>query len=158
MGGQGLGTGVQDAVNLGWKLAQVVKGTSPAALLDTYHAERHPVGARLGNGHPLVRRRIPDLDIVTAAGPMRVFTLLHEARPVLLNLGDPGSVAATRRVHVVDATYHGRWELPVIGEVSAPTALLIRPDGHVAWTGDPGEPGLADALARWHGAPASIRP
>jgi 3-(3-hydroxy-phenyl)propionate hydroxylase len=205
-GGQGLGTGVQDAVNLGWKLAQVVKGTSPESLLDTYHAERHPVGARvlrlsmaatalgrgddrtealretmtdllrmeeprkrlagmlsgldihydLGEGHPLLGRRMPDLDLVTAEGPLRVFGLLHRARPVLLNFGEPrrfdiGSWA--ERVDVIDARYAGKWELPVIGAVPAPTAVLIRPDGQVAWVGDGGHDGLPEALTRWFGAP-----
>jgi hypothetical protein len=196
VGGQGIGLGVQDAVNLGWKLAQVVHGTSPESLLDTYHAERHPVGARvlqmtmaqtaltrgddrtnalrstlaelvgvddarkrlggmvsgldihydLGEGHPLIGRRMPDLDLVTAEGPTRVFTLLHEARPVLLNFGDPGALDGA-----VDAEYEGAWELPVIGAVEAPSAVLLRPDGHVAWVGAPGDPGLADAVATWFG-------
>jgi 3-(3-hydroxy-phenyl)propionate hydroxylase len=205
-GGQGLNTGVQDAVNLGWKLAQVIEGTSPGGLLDTYHAERHPVGARvlhntmaqvalsgadertdalrdtmtellgmdeprkriagmisgldihydLGDGHPLLGRRMPDLDLVTVDGPLRVFTLLHDARPVLLNLGEPGSFDITgwaARVRLVDADYVGRWELPVLGEVAAPTAVLIRPDGHVAWVGGGTDLGLHDALATWFGPP-----
>jgi 2-polyprenyl-6-methoxyphenol hydroxylase-like FAD-dependent oxidoreductase len=204
-GGQGLQTGLQDAVNLGWKLAQVVEGTSPDTLLDTYHAERHPVGARvlhntmaqvalsrtdersealrdtmtelmrldeprkriagmlsgldihydLGDGHPLLGRRMPDLDLVTAAGPLRMFTLLHAARPVLLNLGEPGRVDITpwaARVPLLDATYDGVWELPVLGEVPAPRAVLIRPDGYVAWVGDGTDLGLHDALATWFGA------
>jgi 2-polyprenyl-6-methoxyphenol hydroxylase-like FAD-dependent oxidoreductase len=208
VGGQGLQTGVQDAVNLGWKLAQVVSGTSPDSLLDTYHAERHPVASRvlhntlagtaltrsdpridalrdimsevlgldeprkriaammsgldihydLGEGHPLAGRRMPDLDLVTACGPLRVFTLLHKARPVLLNLGKPGGLDITPwadRVRLTDAEYAGTWELPVLGAVSAPAAVLIRPDGHVAWAGDPGEPGLADALTTWFGPPAA---
>ncbi len=203
-GGQGLNVGMQDAVNLGWKLAQVVKGTSPDGLLDTYHAERHPVGARvlhntsaqvalatpghrhdalretmaellamdeprkrtaamlsgldihydLGEGHPLLGRRMPDLDLVTADGPTRVYELLHDARPLLLNLGEPGDVGITPgidRVRSVDASYDGRWELPVIGDVDAPIAVLIRPDGHVAWTGALGDPELASALSRWFG-------
>jgi len=205
-GGQGLNTGVQDAVNLGWKLAQVVKGTSPDDLLNTYHAERHPVGARvqqntmaqvalsrtdertealrdtmtellsmdeprkrfagmisgldihydLGEGHPLLGRRIPDLDLVTADGRLRVFTLLHDARPVLLNLGEPGGLEITpwaARVQLVDAAYDGVWELPVLGEVAAPAAVLIRPDGHVAWVGEGTGLGLNDALATWFGPP-----
>ncbi len=208
VGGQGLNTGVQDAVNLGWKLAQVVKGTSPESLLDTYHAERHPVAARvlqttmaqtaltrsdarvdalrdtmsellstdeprkriaamisgldihydLGAGHPLLGRRIPDLDLVTASGPLRVFTLLHDARPVLLNFGAPGSFDITPwadRVQFVDAKYAGVWELPVLGEVTAPAAVLIRPDGYVAWVGDITAPGLPDALTTWFGPPAA---
>jgi len=204
-GGQGLNTGVQDAVNLGWKLAQVVNETSPASLLDTYHAERHPVGARvlrntmamvalshpddrhqalhdtmaellsmdeprrriaanlsgldihydLGEGHPLVGRRMPDLDVHTADGPTRVFTLLHDARPVLLNLGEAGGFDISpwaNRVRLVDASHDGTCELPVIGEVAAPPAVLIRPDGHVAWAGDLTDPELPRALAAWFGA------
>ena len=203
-GGQGLNTGVQDAVNLGWKLAQVVDGTSPETLLDTYHAERHPVGARvlrnniaqvalsdpddrhqalrdtmtellsmdeprrhmagtmsgldihydLGPGHPLLGRRMPDLDVRTADGPTRVFALLHDARPVLLNLGarDGFDIGPWPRVRLVDAQYDGAWELPVVGAVEAPPAVLIRPDGHVAWTGDLTDPELSDALSTWFGA------
>ncbi len=204
IGGQGLNTGVQDAVNLGWKLAQVVKGISPDGLLDTYHADRHPVGARvlrnamaqmtllrpddrlkalrdsmsellsmdeprrrfgammsgldihydLGEGHPLLGRRMPDLEVVTANGATRVFTLLRDARPVLLNLGAPGDVdIATRadRVRLVDAKYVGEWELPALGAVTAPTAVLIRPDGHVAWVGEGTLAGLGAALTTWFG-------
>ena len=207
-GGQGLSLGVQDAVNLGWKLAQVVKGTSPESLLDTYHAERHPVGARalqhtvasgalqrqderikavvdvvselasmdeprkriaglmsgldihydLGEGHPLLGRRMPDLDLVTADGPLRVYELLHDAKPVLLNLGEPGDFDVTPwadRVQLIDASYEGEWELPVLGAVSAPTAVLIRPDGYVAWVGDGTEVGLSDALTTWFGPPTA---
>jgi len=199
VGGQGLNIGVQDAVNLGWKLGQVVRGISPESLLDTYHAERHPVGARvlqttmaqtaltradariaalrdllggllgqdeprkqvagmlsgldvhyeLGEGHPLLGRRMPDLDLVTAGGTVRVFTLLHAARPVLLNLGEPGGAdIAPRadRVRLVEATYDGPWELPVVGEVPAPDVVLIRPDGHVASVG---QAGLREALSTW---------
>jgi 2-polyprenyl-6-methoxyphenol hydroxylase-like FAD-dependent oxidoreductase len=207
-GGQGLNIGVQDAVNLGWKLAQVVKGTSPESLLDTYHAERHPIGARvlkstlaqtainrgdertnalreamsellkldeprkvyagmmsgldihydLGAGHPLLGRRIPDLDLVAEIGPRRVFTLLHAARPVLLNLGEPGALDIAPwadRVQRIDAKYTGVWELPVLGAVAAPTAVLIRPDGYVAWTGGGTDQGLRDALTTWFGPPAA---
>jgi 2-polyprenyl-6-methoxyphenol hydroxylase-like FAD-dependent oxidoreductase len=206
VGGQGLQTGVQDAVNLGWKLAQVVKRTSPERLLDTYHAERHPVAARvlrhtmaqtvllrsdkriealrdtvsellsmdeprkrfaammsgldihydLGEGHPLLGRRMPDLDLVTTGGPVRVFALLHDARPVLLNLGEPGGFDITPwadRVQLIDAEYAGTWDLPALGAVTAPTAVLIRPDGYVAWVGDLTHPGLADALTTWFGPP-----
>ena len=205
-GGQGLNTGVQDAVNLGWKLAQVVNRTSPESLLDTYHAERHPVAARvlrntmaqvalrrpeartkalrdtmsdllsmdeprrrfaammsgldihydLGEGHSLLGRRMPDLDLVTANGPLRVFTLLHDARPVLLNLGEPGGFDIALwadRVRLIDAKYVGTWELPALGAVTAPTAVLIRPDGYVAWVGDLTQQGLADALTTWFGPP-----
>src|SRR5919201_303070 len=207
-GGQGLSLGVHDAVNLGWKLAQVVNGTSPESLLDTYHAERHPVAARslkytmaqtllqrqddrtkalgevlselasmeeprkwlagiisgldihydLGDGHPLLGRRVPDLDLVTANGPLRVFTLLHDARPVLLNLGEPGGFDITPwadRVQSVDAKYVGTWELPAIGAVTAPTAVLVRPDGYVAWVGGRTQLGLADALTTWFGPPTA---
>jgi 2-polyprenyl-6-methoxyphenol hydroxylase-like FAD-dependent oxidoreductase len=206
MGGQGLNTGLQDAVNLGWKLAQVVSGTSPESLLDTYHAERYPVAARVlrntmaqvaldrsdervdalrdtmcellsldeprkriagmicgldiqydfGEGHPLLGRRMPDLDLVTADGPLRVFSLLHQARPVLLNLGRPAAFDIALwadRVQLVDATYDGRWELPVLGAVTAPTAVLIRPDGYVAWVADPARQGLPNALTKWFGPP-----
>jgi hypothetical protein len=225
-GGQGLNTGVQDAVNLGWKLAQVVNKTSPESLLDTYHAERHPVGARVlhntmaqvalsttddrhqalrdimtellsmdeprrriaamltgldihydvrgdvhddvrgdvhddkGPGHPLVGRRMPDLDVRTADGPTRVFNLLHDARPVLLNLGEPGGFDISPwadRVRSVDAQHDGVWELPVLGQVAAPPAVLIRPDGHVAWAGNLTDPALPRALATWFGAAAPGR-
>ncbi len=208
VGGQGLNIGVQDAVNLGWKLAQVVKKTSPDSLLDTYHAERHPVGARvlrntmaqvallrtddrtnalrdtfsellsmdeprrrlaaemsglgihydLGEGHPLLGRRMPDLDLVTANGPLGVFTLLHDARPMLLNLGEPGAFDVTPwvdRVRLIDATYDGKWALPALREVAAPTAVLIRPDGYVAWVGHRTRLGLADALTTWFGPPTA---
>lgn len=208
VGGQGLNMGVQDAVNLGWKLAQVVKRTAPETLLDTYHAERHPLAARvlrntmaqvalmrvddrvealrdtvsellsmdeprkrfaammsgldirydLGDGHPLLGRRMPDLDLVTADGQLRVFSLLHDARPVLLNFGDPGAFDIAPwadRVRLVDANYAGTWELPVLGPVTAPNAVVIRPDGYVAWVGDGTQRGLTDALARWFGQSAA---
>jgi 3-(3-hydroxy-phenyl)propionate hydroxylase len=205
IGGQGLNTGIQDAVNLGWKLAQVVNGTSPGTLLDTYHAERHPVAARvlrntmaqtalsgsgeriealrdtmsellsmdeprkriagmmsgldihyeLGEGHPLLGRRMPDLDFVAADGTVRVFTLLHDARPVLVNLGEPGGFDITPwadRVQLIDAKYAGTWELPVVGTVTAPAGVLIRPDGYVAWVGDlQTHLGLSEALTTWFG-------
>lgn len=202
-GGQGLSLGVQDAVNLGWKLARVAAGTAPEDLLDSYHEERHPTVARvlrhtmalgalqrrdgrmealvetvselavldeprrrltglvqgldvrydLGDGHPLLGRRMPDLDLETADGPTRVFALLHEARPVLLDLG-PGAVEArgwADRLRTVRARCDGPWELPVLGAVAAPDAVLIRPDGHVAWVGEGGRDGLDDALTRWFG-------
>jgi len=207
-GGQGLNTGVQDAVNLGWKLAQVVKRTSPESLLDTYHAERHPVAARvlrntmaavalrrtdertkalrdtvaelltmdeprkrlaaeltglgihydLGEGHPLLGRRMPDLDVITTNGSLRVFTLLHNARPVLLNFGETGGFDITPwadRVQLIDAKYDGTWELPAIGTVTAPTAVLVRPDGYVVWVGDRTQVGLGDALTTWFGLPVA---
>ncbi len=197
MGGQGLNLGVHDAVNLGWKLARVVHGTSPVTLLDTYGAERHPIVARvlrttmaqtalsrgdertqalgeivsdlvrvpearkrmaglmsgldirydLGEGHPLVGRRMPDLDIVTESGATRVFSLLHEARPLLLSFGAKLDDVSIPRI---DARYDGPWELPVIGAVSPPGAVLVRPDGHVAWTGDT-DAGLHEAITKWFG-------
>jgi hypothetical protein len=203
-GGQGLNLGVQDAVNLGWKLARVVNGTSPDTLLDTYQAERRPVAARalrntmalvalrrpderikalgevmtefvssdeargrlaammagldihydLGEGHPLLGRRMPDVDLDTADGPTRAFTLLHEARPMLINFGEPGTVGIGRwagRVRLIDAVHTGTWELPGLGAITAPTAVLIRPDGYVAWVGDGNRDGLAEALTTWFG-------
>ena len=208
IGGQGLNLGIQDAVNLGWKLAQVVTGTSPEALLDTYQAERYPVAARvlrttmaqsalrrpddhtralaevvaellgldeprvrvagelsgldirydLGAGHPLLGRRMPDLELVTADGPRRAFSLLHEARPALVDVGTPGGLDITPwgdRVQLIDATYDGSWELPVIGQVPPPRAVLIRPDGYVAWAGDESQAGLSRALTAWFGPGAS---
>jgi 3-(3-hydroxy-phenyl)propionate hydroxylase len=205
-GGQGIGLGIQDAVNLGWKLAQVVKGVSSESLLDTYHAERHPAGARaleyskatsalqrqdariasvrdlldelvamdeprkhvvglitgltvrydLGEGHPLLGRRMPDLDLRTGEDVVRVYALLHTARPVLVNFGPSGSVALgpwADRVQLVDASYDGPWELPVVGLVDAPVAVLVRPDGHVAWVGDGTAAGLEEALTTWFGVP-----
>jgi hypothetical protein len=97
---------------------------------------------------------MPDLDLITANGPLRAFTLLHEARPVLLNLGAPGGLSGTPRpdrVRLVDATHSGTWELPVLGEVPAPTTVLIRPDGHVAWVGEGTDDGLVAALTTWFG-------
>jgi len=110
----------------------------------------------LGAGHPLLGRRMPDLDLVTTSGPLRVFTLLHDARPVLLNLGEPVGFDITPwsdRVQLIDAEYAGVWELPVLGAVSAPTAVLIRPDGHVAWVGEGTDSGLREALTTWFGSP-----
>jgi hypothetical protein len=193
-------------VNLGWKLAQVIRGTSPESLLDTYHAERHPVGARLlrntmaltaidrsddriealremmiemmqkdeprryyvammsgldvrydlGGGHPLVGRRMPDLDLGTAQGTLRVFSLLHTARPVLLNLGagELNIDSWSDRVQRIDATYTGSWDLPGLATIPAPKAVLIRPDGYVAWVGDETHAGLQNALTTWFGPPA----
>jgi len=205
-GGQGIGLGIQDAVNLGWKLAQVVKAVSPESLLDTYHAERHPAGARalrlsmaqtvlqradprtaalaeilgevmttaparaqvaalihgldvaydFGAGHPLLGRRMPDLDVDTAIGPTRVYALLHEAKPLLLNFAAAGRIdisAWADRVRAVDAGFTGTWELPVLGKVASPTAVLVRPEGHVAWVEGGTDETLAEALTRWFGLP-----
>lgn len=204
-GGQGLNTGVQDAVNLGWKLAQVLHGTSPASLLDTYHAERHPVAARvikhnmaqtalmrgdarttaaretlgelfkgsdarkhygalmsgldihydLGPGHPLLGRRMPDLDVETGGATRPVYSLLHAAQPLFLNFGEPGSFALTSwpdRVRRADARYTGPWELPLLGSVAAPKAVLVRPDGYVAWVSEGSDGGLRAALSTWFGS------
>jgi 3-(3-hydroxy-phenyl)propionate hydroxylase len=212
VGGQGLGTGVQDAVNLGWKLAQVVNGISPDSLLDTYHTERHPVGERvlkytmaqvammrveeraeklrdvmaavlsleeprrifaatmsgldihydMGPGHPLLGRRMPDLDISVDDAPTRVYVLLHRARPVLLNFRDGQGEAMdlfkpwSDRVQMTSAKCDGPWDLPGIGVVASPSAVLIRPDGHVAWVGEGSDAGLVDALTKWFG-PANLR-
>ena len=111
----------------------------------------------LGEGHPLLGRRMPDLDVVTANGPLRVFTLLHHARPVLLNFGERGGFDTTPwadRVQLIDAEYEGKWELPALGTVTAPTAVLIRPDGYVAWVGEGAQLGLVDALTTWFGPPS----
>ncbi|HTJ23854.1 MAG TPA: hypothetical protein VL383_15730, partial [Gemmatimonadaceae bacterium] len=110
----------------------------------------------LGDGHPLLGRRMPDLDLVTAKGSVRVFTLLHDAKPVLLNIGAPGSIDITPwadRVPLVDAEYAGLWELPALGAVEPPEAVLVRPDGYVAWVGDRRQLGLVDALTTWFGPP-----
>jgi len=112
----------------------------------------------LGEGHKLLGRRIPDLDIVTAAGPLRVFKLLHDARPVLLNFGAAGGFGITPwrdRVRLIDAEYDGPWELPALGPVAAPTAVLVRPDGYVAWVGDQADERLSEALTTWFGSPAA---
>jgi hypothetical protein len=112
----------------------------------------------LGEGHPLLGRRMPDLDLVTAKGPLRVSTLLHHARPVLLNFGGPGGFDITPwadRVQWIDAKYVGTCELPVIGTVTVPSAVLIRPDGYVAWVGDQSQRGLADSLTTWFGPPTA---
>jgi hypothetical protein len=112
----------------------------------------------LGPGHPLLGRRMPDLDLITQTGPRRLFTLLHEAKPVLLNFGEPGAfdiASWADRVRLVDARYPGVWELPVFGAVSAPAAVLIWPDGYVAWVGDGTEQGLRDALITWFGPPTA---
>ena len=99
---------------------------------------------------------MPDLDLETAAGPQRVFTLLHEAKAVLLNLGQPGALASTPhadQVQLSEARYEGPWELPVLGAVDAPSAVLIRPDGYVAWVGNGTKARLPDALGTWFPTP-----
>jgi 3-(3-hydroxy-phenyl)propionate hydroxylase len=112
----------------------------------------------LGEGHPLLGRRMPDLDLHTADGPTRVFTLLHDAQAVLLNLGKPWNFDISPwadRVLAINAEYGGDWELPVFGSVTAPTAVLIRPDGYVAWVGERTHLGLTDALTTWFGPPTA---
>lgn len=189
MGGQGLNTGVQDAVNLGWKLARVIKKISPENLLNTYHSERHPVAARvicntlaqvalsrgdashlalrdtmtdifsmdeprkriagmisgldihypMGEGHPLIGRRMPDLVIHAEPGKISVYSLLHTAKPIFLNLKESSDFdipQSETRILQVNAGYTGPWELPVLGKIDAPESILIRPDGYIAWAGD----------------------
>jgi 3-(3-hydroxy-phenyl)propionate hydroxylase len=117
----------------------------------------------LGGGHPLVGRRMPDLDLVTAAGTQRVAELLHQGRPVVLTVDGANAVDLggwTDQVQVVAASYEGAWVLPVVGPITAPQAVLIRPDGHVAWAGQREDPGLQEALITWCGEPggqASVR-
>ena len=213
-GGQGMGTGIQDAVNLGWKLAQVVAGVSPDSLLDTYHAERHPVGERVlrstraqvvlglqdehhrslreivgdllqlgeareriaamlfaldlrydpgdgapGDGHPLVGRRMPDIDLVVGGAATRVAELLHDARPLLLSFDAVAVTTGHDRLRHVHATAAPTCEVPLLGTVELPPAVLVRPDGHVAWAGAPDDPALPEAVARWFGsATGTARP
>jgi bifunctional hydroxylase/dehydrase len=202
VGGQGMSTGIQDAVNLGWKLAATVRGWAPDGLLDTYHAERHPVGARLlsntrvqamaifggdesqplrdlftellafddvkrllsgavshvdirydfgRDDQPLVGRRLPPRTLRTEDGPVRTTDLLRPALGVLINLsGTPELQAASApwkdRVTTVTGT------LPSPGPFDGVAALLVRPDGYIAWAGD--DPaGLTAALGRWFGTP-----
>ena len=198
-GGQGLQLGVQDAVNLGWKLAQVVKG-APDSLLDTYHAERHPVAARvlqtalasvalrpqddrtkavrdtlawligmdeprrafagllsglslryaLGDDHPLIGRRMPDPDVTVGGETVPLYSLMHDARWLFADFGAGIDITPwTDRVKRIDAAFDGPWDLPVVGRVKAPGAVLVRPDGYVAWAGDTATPGLTDAFAIW---------
>ncbi|GAA1932965.1 rifampin monooxygenase [Streptomyces sodiiphilus] len=192
-GGQGLNLGIQDAFNLGWKLAAEVNGWAPEGLLDSYHAERHPVAADvldntraqiqlmstepgsrsvrrllselmdfevvnrhlmekitaigvrydLGEGHPLLGRRLRDMEL----GPGRLYELMRDGRGLLLDRTGRLSVTgwADRTVHVVGDA----------GEPDAP-AVLLRPDGHVAWAGED-QRELLGVLPRWFGAPARHR-
>jgi bifunctional hydroxylase/dehydrase len=205
-GGQGMNTSIQDSVNLGWKLAAVVNGWAPPGLLDSYHNERHPVGARLlmntqaqgllflrgeeiaplrkafaelvrfdevgrhltgmvsgleitydmGRGsHPLLGKRIPHVELVGDAGDKTSPPeLLRQGRGVLLDfVGDSAfarmATAWAGRVGVVQAAPHA---LDAGHALQDTTAVLVRPDGHVAWTA-PGSGALPDALYRWFGAP-----
>jgi 2-polyprenyl-6-methoxyphenol hydroxylase-like FAD-dependent oxidoreductase len=204
VGGQGLNLGIQDAFNLGWKLARVVQGACTDLLLDTYQHERHPVGARVlrntlaltalergddghealramtkelmesqqarqrylamvsgldirygsADEHPLLGRRMPDLEVTTAEGPRRIFSMLHAGRPVFLNLGAHGDFDIARwadRVSRVDGQYTGAWMLPASEPVGVPTAVLIRPDGHVAWVSQQSAASMESALNSWFG-------
>jgi 3-(3-hydroxy-phenyl)propionate hydroxylase len=95
---------------------------------------------------------MPDLDLLLPDGPARAFTLLHDARPLLHNLGEAGALSGVpraERVRLVDASYGGPWELPVVGAVPPPSAVLVRPDGYVAWVGDGTDDGLREALDLW---------
>lgn len=202
-GGQGLNVGVQDAVNLGWKLARVARGLAPDELLDSYHDERHPVGTRviantlaqvaltrsddrhqqlqaamaelltmdeprrhlvgmlsgldiaydLDGDHPMVGRRVPDLDLIVDGRSTRVFELLHPARPLLLDLRpdpiDPQIIRDDLEIDVVPATTDAHIELPVLGRVDTPAAVLVRPDGHVSWVGEPTNDAITNATASW---------
>ncbi|WP_280470603.1 FAD-dependent monooxygenase [Nocardia farcinica] len=218
IGGQGLNLGIQDAVNLGWKLAAVLNGGAPDALLDTYHQERHPIAAMvmqltkaqtalikpgaqndalravvadmltvpetclhlsgilsglslrypLGETHPLLGRRMPNLTLSTERGATTVFDLLHPARPLLINFGAEGltgtPAAWADRVDYIEARLDPAystsvWKLPVFGEVPACDAVFVRPDGYLAWV-DPADTStdpdtLTSALDRWLGPPAS---
>lgn len=123
-------------------------------------AEKSGLGIRydLGEGHPLLGRRMPDLELATGNGPLRVFTLLHQTRPVLLNLGEPGAFDRTiwaDRVPLMEGQYAGAWELPGVGAVPAPTAVLVRPDGYVAWVGEGNQVRLNEAITTWFGLPVA---
>lgn len=196
LGGQGLNLGIGDAMNLGWKLARVVRGDAGVALLDSYHVERHPIGARvldwsraqvalmrpgagsralaavmadlagtrdgatylaervwgvsqqldLGDGHPLAGRSVPDFLL---ADGRRVGEVLRTGQEVLLVLDENS------------ASYNplDRWRQPfpciasAVDDALGLGAVLVRPDGIVAWACDAGgdEAGLGPALQRWFG-------
>ncbi|MGA5193732.1 FAD-dependent monooxygenase [Streptomyces exfoliatus] len=203
-GGQGMNTGIQDAVNLGWKLAAVVRGTAPEALLDTYHDERHPVGQRLmmntraqgllflggpeiqplrdvigelltheevarhlsgmvsgleirydvGTGtNPLLGLRMPHLELVSDTAKTSSTALLHAGRGILLDLEDNAELRRradgwTDRVDLVTAAPHG---VDPDGPLAGVSAVLVRPDGHVAWVAPGSHHDLPMALGRWFG-------
>ena len=212
-GGQGMNMGMQDAFNLGWKLAAVVRGEAPDDLLDTYHTERHAADAetlkviraqsvlcepgqraddlhevvtgllRFGDvndhlamvqsglatrypmtgAHPLLGRRVPDADIVSPSGAKRVFELLNAAHPVLLDLSTGGAssnvlASWADRIDVVAArSLSESWPVPGDGSVPVPSAVLIRPDGYVAWVDDGIHDvgALQEILTKWFGVRAS---
>ncbi|WP_328393398.1 FAD-dependent monooxygenase [Nocardia sp. NBC_00416] len=208
-GGQGLNLGVQDAFNLGWKLAAALHGQASEDLLDTYTTERHPIAARVLHNtraqtalarsgphtdalrdvmldligidavrqrlalmvtgldirydmtctHPLAGRRIPDIDLTINDHSTSVHSLLRTGRAVLLSLGADHPAATTsqpwhQQVDIVAAQSDCvRWTVPGLGEITAPAATLIRPDGYVAWaTEDSSTQELTEALADWFGA------
>ncbi|MGW5110151.1 FAD-dependent monooxygenase [Nocardia sp. NPDC004123] len=210
-GGQGQNLGIQDAVNLGWKLAAVLRGNASDELLDTYETERHPIAARvlhntraqtalmrpgahidalrdtvsdlidmdavrtrLGlmitaldirydtkSDHPLAGRRVPDAGLTTADGETRLHRLLQQARPVLLVLNGnavPDVARWQNRLEIVTAETHtAQWAVPAVGTIPAPAAVLIRPDGYVAWaTDESSTAGLIDALTTWVGESACV--
>ncbi|MFD5342486.1 FAD-dependent monooxygenase [Streptomyces anulatus] len=203
-GGQGMNTSIQDTVNLGWKLAAVVRGRAPEALLDTYHGERHPVGQRLlmntraqgllflsgpemqplrdvlselipyeavsrhlagmvtgleihydvgGGTHPLLGHRMPRIELVGENSKVSSTELLHAGRGILLDLED-NPVLRRRaagwadRVDIVTASPHGIAPgSPLFGTA----AVLVRPDGHIAWAAPGSHQDLPTSLERWFG-------
>ncbi|MDW5329502.1 FAD-dependent monooxygenase [Plantactinospora sp. KLBMP9567] len=203
-GGQGMNTGVQDAVNLGWKLAAVVDGTAPESLLDTYHSERHEVGRRLlantraqgqlilggaevqplrdvlseligyeevsrhlaakvsgldirydvGDGaNPLLGMRMPHLDLIAGIRRTSSTELLRRGRGLLLDLNDNAVLRSRasrwrRRVDIVTATAPTVAQHPTL---AGTTAVLVRPDGHIAWLAPGSHHDLPTALDRWFG-------
>ena len=210
-GGQGLNIGVQDAFNLGWKLASVVKQRCEPALLDTYHAERHPVAAavlrdtlaqvallrtdrrtdalrevtgkllgmkgprqeiagRLSglttryapdeeDAAPLVGARIPDLELTRGEDTVQLYSLMHGAKPLFLTSGDaPADLEGwADRVTIEQVTFPETWRIPVTGEVASPRAVLVRPDGYIAWIDDgSGGTDIKHCLKFWFGEPASV--
>jgi bifunctional hydroxylase/dehydrase len=211
-GGQGLSTGVQDAVNLGWKLAAEVTGRAPEGLLDTYHAERHPVGERLlsntraqgtvflggeeadplrelfteliahtdvkrhlagsvshldirydlgAGSHPLLGRRLPPRALRTTAGTTTTTSeLLHQAQGVLIDLADDAELRRSAegwKDRVVTVTASLNAAETRTDPFADAAAVLVRPDGYVAWT-SAGEEGATAALARWFGPAAQQAP
>ncbi|MGW7686916.1 FAD-dependent monooxygenase [Kribbella sp. NPDC054772] len=202
-GGQGLNLGVQDAVNLGWKLASVLRGHASSELLDTYQAERYPVAAnvlhntraqtalsrpgqhvdalrdtfsglleiddvrrRLGlmitaldlrydvkGDHVLAGRRVPDADLTVAGEATRVHQLLRGGRPVLLSLHGSAVPSSDRIDQIQAQCASDSWTVPGVGDVAVPSAVLIRPDGYVAWATDElSTEGLDEAMATWFSA------
>ncbi|MFI9617262.1 FAD-dependent monooxygenase [Streptomyces sp. NPDC052023] len=202
-GGQGMNTSIQDSVNLGWKLGAVVRGRAPEALLDTYHAERHPVGKRLlmntqaqgllflsgpevqplrdvlteliqypevsrhfaamvsgleirydldGGPHPLLGRRLPDVKLTGHRLVSSSTEALHAGRGVLLDLADNERLRDRAwdwqdRIDIVTAEP----VLPENSPLAGTTAVLVRPDGYVAWAAPGSHADLPMALEHWFG-------